>query len=96
MKDYPGVTWSAQDDIGETMDQHETLSSYIAKNILMKCDGLPTMNGPDIPECFIAPELLRELTQNYFQNDKIKNPLFTRICNILYVPYVPLCTLSTL
>jgi len=58
MQNYPGVTWSAQEDLGEKMDEQETFSSYITKNILMKCKGLPLMTGPDTPECFIAPELL--------------------------------------
>ncbi|XP_031564423.1 muscle, skeletal receptor tyrosine protein kinase-like isoform X2 [Actinia tenebrosa] len=58
MHTYPGVTWYAQDEIGERMHEHETLKSHTQKNILMKCSGLPRMDGPKIPECYIPKDLL--------------------------------------
>jgi hypothetical protein len=61
MQNYPGVTWYAQYEIGERMEEHETLASYRSKNILMKCKGLPGMKGPNIPECYIPKELLCKL-----------------------------------
>ncbi|KAK3742761.1 hypothetical protein QZH41_018974, partial [Actinostola sp. cb2023] len=68
MQNYPGVTWSAQDEIGEKKEEHDTFATYITKNILMRCDGLPRMMGPHIPECYISRELLRSSQHCFYGN----------------------------
>lgn len=66
MYNYPGVTWYAQDEIGEKMHEHETFGDYKQKNILMKCSGLPRMDGANIPECYIPKSLLCKLSKKAY------------------------------